>query len=179
MSIHNNSEPNFIFSSFWKLFKWYCLAFWQPKCVHLTADLWNRLFLKTRKVCPLLHPCIIKSLPFCRAQCGQNCTCLRLPAVGFIYNFFGYFLLSTSSILEWWLLSVFIQIHSFTNDYFKRISTWFQHDFKICLLWFLLKEDCSFAEMRWMFISSTAIWVTSSDTGSVASRARRQLTGMN
>ena len=27
-------------------------------------------------------------------------------------------------------------------------------------------------EMRWMFISSTAIWVTSSDTSSVASRAR-------
>ena len=30
--------------------------------------------------------------------------------------------------------------------------------------------------MRWIFISSTAIWVTGSDTGSVASRARTELT---
>ena len=30
--------------------------------------------------------------------------------------------------------------------------------------------------MRWMFISSTAIWVTGSDTGSVGSRARSELT---
>ena len=31
-------------------------------------------------------------------------------------------------------------------------------------------------EMRWMFISSSAIWVTGSDTDSVASRARSELT---
>ena len=31
-------------------------------------------------------------------------------------------------------------------------------------------------EMRWLFISSTAIWVTGSDTGSVTSRARTELT---
>ena len=30
--------------------------------------------------------------------------------------------------------------------------------------------------MKWLFISSTAIWVTGSDTGSVASRARTELT---
>ena len=30
--------------------------------------------------------------------------------------------------------------------------------------------------MRWMFISSAAIWGTGSDTGSVASRARSELT---
>ena len=30
--------------------------------------------------------------------------------------------------------------------------------------------------MRWLFISSTAVWVTGSDTGSVASRARTELT---
>ena len=48
---------------------------------------------------------------------------------------------------------------------------------------FYLKKECSFynhlfccTEIRWMFISWTTIWVTSLDTGSVASRARRQLT---
>ena len=67
--------------------------------------------------------------------------------------------------------------------YFRRISTKFQHHFKICLLWFLHEKECSFytnlfycTEMRWLFISSTAIWVTGSDTGSVASRARTELT---
>ena len=30
--------------------------------------------------------------------------------------------------------------------------------------------------MRWLFISSTAIWVTGSDTGSVVSRAGTELT---
>ena len=33
-----------------------------------------------------------------------------------------------------------------------------------------------FTEMRWMFIISTAIWVTGWDTGSVASRAWSELT---
>ena len=49
----------------------------------------------------------------------------------------------------------------------------------VCLLWFLQEKKCSFytylfccTEMRWLFISSSAIWVTSSNTGSVASRAR-------
>ena len=62
----------------------------------------------------------------------------------------------------------------------KRISTTFQHHFKICFLWFLHEKECSFytyfffccSEMRWMFIISTAIWFTGWDTSSVASRAR-------
>ena len=77
-----------------------------------------------------------------------------------------------------------VLVHSsFANDEFRRISTTFQHHFKICLLWFLHEKECSFyshlfccTEMRWLFISSTAIWVTGSDTGSVASRARTELT---
>ena len=63
------------------------------------------------------------------------------------------------------------------------ISTTFQHHFKMCLLWFLHEKECSFythlfccTEIRWLFISSTAIWVTGSDTGSVACRARSKLT---
>ena len=59
----------------------------------------------------------------------------------------------------------------------------FHHHFKICLLWFLQEKGCSVstylfccAEMSGMFISSNAIWVTSSDTGSIASRARTELT---
>ena len=66
---------------------------------------------------------------------------------------------------------------------FARISTTFQHRFKICLSWFLHEKECSFythlfccTEMRWLFISSTAVWVTGSDTGSVASRAKTKLT---
>ena len=53
---------------------------------------------------------------------------------------------------------------------FQIISTTFQHHFKICLLWFLHEKECCFythlfccTEMRWLFISSTAIWVTVSD----------------
>ena len=72
---------------------------------------------------------------------------------------------------------------SFANDKFRRISTSFQHHLKICLMWFLHKKECSFythhfpcTEMRWLFISSTAIWVTGSDTRSVASTARSKLT---
>ena len=48
---------------------------------------------------------------------------------------------------------------------------------------FLCKKEYSFytqlfccTELRWMFISSTSIWVTDSDIGSVASKARSQLT---
>ena len=33
---------------------------------------------------------------------------------------------------------------SFANDYFKRISTTFQHHFRIFLLWFLHEKECSF-----------------------------------
>ena len=54
-------------------------------------------------------------------------------------------------------------------------SKGFQHHFKSCLLWFLHEKEYSFytnlfycTEMRWLFISSTAIWVTGSDTNSVA-----------
>ena len=64
---------------------------------------------------------------------------------------------------------------SFANDKFRWISTSFQHHFKICLLWLLHEKECSFysylfccTEMRWLFISSSAIWVTGSDTSSVA-----------
>ena len=67
---------------------------------------------------------------------------------------------------------------SFANDLFRRISTSFHHHFIIWLLWLLHEKECSFytylfccTEMRWLFISSSAIWVTGSDTGSVASRA--------
>ena len=70
-----------------------------------------------------------------------------------------------------------------TSSDFRRISTTLQDYFKICLLWFLHKKECSVCtplfwctEMRWLFISSIAIWVTDSDTGSVASKARSQLT---
>ena len=72
---------------------------------------------------------------------------------------------------------------SFANDQFRRSSTKFQLHFKICLLWFLHGKECIFythlfcyTEMRRLFISSTAIWITGSDTGSVASRARTKLT---
>ena len=65
----------------------------------------------------------------------------------------------------------------------RRISTTFQYHFKICLLWFLHEKECSFythlfccTEMGWLSISSTAIWVTGSDTSSVAFRARTKLT---
>ena len=52
-----------------------------------------------------------------------------------------------------------------------------------CLFWFLHEKECSFCthlfcctEMRWLFICSTAIWVAGSDTSTVASRARTDLT---
>ena len=38
-----------------------------------------------------------------------------------------------------------VLVHSsFANDYFRRISTTFQHHFKICLLWFLYEKKYSF-----------------------------------
>ena len=60
-----------------------------------------------------------------------------------------------------------------------------QKDFSIiskfvCCNCYMKKNEAftliSFAVLRWMFISSTAIWVTSSDPCSVASRAIIQLT---
>ena len=72
---------------------------------------------------------------------------------------------------------------SFANDEFRRISVSFQHHFKIYLLWLLHEKECSFysylfccTETRWLFINSSNIWVTGSDIGSVASRARTELT---
>ena len=95
---------------------------------------------------------------------------------------------------------------SLANDKFRRISTSFGHHFKICLLWLLHEKECSFSsylfcctkislfvteeilysitavsdqgstKMRCLFISSSAICVTGSDTGSVASRASGELT---
>ena len=67
---------------------------------------------------------------------------------------------------------------SFANYWFKRISARFQHHFRICLLWFLHKKECTFynyrfccTELRWMLINLTAICFTSLDTGLVAARS--------
>ena len=94
---------------------------------------------------------------------------LYLLVFPFVYQFY--------SIIEALVSS------SFANDEFRRISVSFQHHFKICLLWLLHEKESSFysylfcfTEMRWLFISSSAIWVTSSDTSSVASRDGSQLT---
>jgi hypothetical protein len=71
---------------------------------------------------------------------------------------------------------------SFANDQFRRISASFQLHFKICLFWLLYEKECSFytylfccTELKWMFIISTAFWVTGWDTGSVAPRAKSEL----
>ena len=56
-----------------------------------------------------------------------------------------------------------VLVHSsFSNEKYRRISTTFQHHYKICLLWFLHEKECSFytylfncTEMRWLFTSST------------------------
>ena len=50
----------------------------------------------------------------------------------------------------------------------NKIKWWFKWIFNTHLFY------CT--EMRWLFISSTAIWVTGSDTSSVDSRARTELT---
>ena len=79
---------------------------------------------------------------------------------------------------------LYSRVEALVNSSFAKTSSeGFRHPFKICLMWLLHKEECSFytylfccTEMRWMFISLTAIWVTGSDTGSVASRARSKLT---
>ena len=98
--------------------------------------------------------------------------------------------LTGSSILEWGfyanhhlqMTSIFlVDLFSFSN-----IHGLVENPFKICLLLFLNEKECSFythlfccTKMRWLFISSTAIWVTDSDTGSVDSRARTKLTSKN
>ena len=124
-------------------------------------------------------PCIICTLyiEVCKVEILADRLCVTLfkpflafsTMVGFIYTFsisFCQFLNSGCSL--------FI-IYKWLVQNFRRISTLFQKNFKICLF----EKDCSFytnsfccSEMRWLFISSTTIWVT----GSVAPRARRQLT---
>ena len=78
-------------------------------------------------------------------------------------------------------LVFFLEI--FTCKENKRISTTLQHHFKKCFLCFFHEKQCFFYtylfccnKMKWLFISSNAIWVTGSDAGSVASRTRSQLT---
>ena len=53
---------------------------------------------------------------------------------------FSYSLSSTSSILK----QGFQSAQDLQNDQFRRISTTFQRRFKICLLWFLYRKECSF-----------------------------------
>ena len=57
---------------------------------------------------------------------------------------------------------------SFANDQFRRISATFQHHFKIYLSWFLHEKECSF--------NADLFCCTETDTGSVASRAKTELT---
>ena len=73
---------------------------------------------------------------------------------------------------------------SFANKWlvqkdFSIISTSFQTLFVVIVTWkrisFYPYLFCC-TEMRWFFISSSAIWVTGSDISSVASRARSELT---
>ena len=75
-------------------------------------------------------------------------------------------------------ISLFIIFKRLVQKDFNIISASFQKN----LLWFLHEKECSvytnlfcISEMRWMFISSTALWVTSADTNSVASRLRSKL----
>ena len=94
--------------------------------------------------------------------------------VGFIYTF-QYSLLSTSSILEFHHLQM--TSSEGYKQHFSVIS-------KFVCCGFYIKKNVAFTlisfavrtEMRWMFIRLTVIWVTRSDTSSVASRARSQLT---
>ena len=83
-----------------------------------------------------------------------------LLKVGFIYTH------SVFPLVYWFNSRIGVLFHLI-----QKISTTFQHHSKICLLWFLHQKECSFythlfccTEMRLMFISSTAIWVTGSDT---------------
>ena len=70
---------------------------------------------------------------------------------------------------------------SFANDQFTRIPTTF-HLQTLLVVVFRYKRMNFYThlfcciEMRFMFVSSTAILVTTSDTSSVASKARSQLT---
>jgi hypothetical protein len=66
--------------------------------------------------------------------------------------------------------SLFIICKWLVQKDFNNISASFQNLFVVYSYLFCCTE------MRWLFISSTAIWVTDSDTSSVASRARTKLT---
>ena len=99
---------------------------------------------------------------------------LSLQSLSFFVEICG-----SSSLLKWF----FDIFDGFKFSKIRRILRTFQHHFKICLLWILHKKECSFythlfccTEIKWLFINSTAIWVTGSDTSSVAFRARSQLT---
>ena len=62
---------------------------------------------------------------------------------------------------------------------FSIISTSFRNLFVVVVTWKrmqLLQLSLCCTEMRWMLTISTAIWVNSWDNGSVASRARSELT---
>ena len=94
--------------------------------------------------------------------------------LGFIYTFW-HSLSSTSSMNRGSI--PFIICRWLVQKDFNNISASFQNLFVVFFTWksFYTHLFCS-TEMRWLFISSTAIWVTGSDTGSVASRARTELT---
>ena len=96
--------------------------------------------------------------------------------VGFIYTFWSS-LSSTSSILE----EGFKCIHNLQMTSSERFQQHFSIISKFVFCGFYMRKNAaftfiSFAVLKWMFISSTAIWVTGSYTSSVASRARSQLT---
>ena len=121
-----------------------------PRCCFLFISLWscNLLFL----------------MKFNLKEYGYE-TFIIASKVGFIYTLFRLPvpLYSSGS-------SLFIIFKWLVQKDFNIISASFQKK----LLWFLDEKECS-SEMRWMFISSTALWVTSADTNSVASRPRSKL----
>ena len=99
------------------------------------------------------------------------------------YDSFHLCLFDFHFIYQFYFLMTTLVKSAFWNTADLLIFKSFQHHFKICLLWFLHKKRCSFythlfcfTEMRWMFISSTAIWVAGWDTSSVGSRAGSDLT---
>ena len=100
-----------------------------------------------------------------------------------IFGGFHLYLLVFPFVYQFYSIIEALVSSSFANDEFRRISVSFQHHFKIYLLWLLHEKECSFysylfccTEMRWLFISSSAIWVTGSNIGSVSSRATKELT---
>ena len=76
--------------------------------------------------------------------------------------------------------SLFIICKWLAQKDFSNISASFQNLFVVVVKW---KGICTFytylfccTEMRWLFISLSAIWATDSDTSLVACRARTELT---